>query len=583
MARLIPLPQKLALLIALAFHSAPGLKREPLLESRAEAVPLHGDLRVDGRYFVTVLVGTPPQRVVAVVDTVAEGGIAFPCLPCGGCRPGEDHGFRPEASGSAAFRHCDASCVGDCQAERCTSRLRYGTDRGDVPVQFLQDTVRLGDAPSEGEGAQLSNLHCLQSSYDPAVAWRGNGVLSLGPPRRILEEMYGTPTGQEGSAFFSLCLADQGGQLTINGYNDSFVAGPMQWMPMRSTEGTGYQVDLVGYRIAARSMKRFPKAKPATLDVGSAHTYLPPDVYKALASEIERFCSPGKNGSKSPCGAGRRGSTCWAIWDVAQGPAKFPSIAFGFSGLDGSVAWEASSYLARVGRTSTWCYSFQDIGDDSSVALGASWMLNREVVFDSFQGSLGVASATCPRHPARPDASGIDAGLEVAAAPPGNAASGTAVVSPPTATGEGGVPTELGRAASQEHLRGSPDSSGAAVDSAAIEPMTDAEVEARQSGDKLAASQGRVAGGPGVRGGRSGGIPFIFSGVSIGLVIAFCAGSRGALHHGGPHRQLRETLMDEVLASGAGGASRNPGSNVPATASPVELTSRAQDVAEDEQ
>merc|ERR1719284_1556640 len=79
----------------------------------------------------------------------------------------------------------------------------------------------------------------------------------------------------------------------------------------------------------------------------------------------------------------------WPSW-------RFPDVALWFG--EAKVRWFAKYYLARHIRENQFCYAFED---GTEMPLGASFMLNVDMIFDMEGGRVGMAGAECPEHRAR--------------------------------------------------------------------------------------------------------------------------------------------------------------------------------------
>jgi len=64
--------------------------------------------------------------------------------------------------------------------------------------------------------------------------------------------------------------------------------------------------------------------------------------------------------------------------------------------------WGPDAYMYRKGRSTTWCYAFENDGPHASTVLGASFMINKEVIIDLTQNRAGFAQAKCPQYKDRP-------------------------------------------------------------------------------------------------------------------------------------------------------------------------------------
>jgi len=91
---------------------------------------------------------------------------------------------------------------------------------------------------------------------------------------------------------------------------------------------------------------------------------------------------------------------CWFARDnKSLSTAKFPDIMWKLQAKV-EVRWPPSSYLLRQGSKGheRLCYTFRwtkPLPDGSQVVLGASWMVDQELLFDLTRSRLGLGNSSC--------------------------------------------------------------------------------------------------------------------------------------------------------------------------------------------
>jgi len=494
------------------------------LASNAVVVPLRGNLWLDGYYFMDVRVGTPPQPLSLALD-LAGSGAAVPCEPCGTCE--EDRSFHVERSSSAESQPCGDSCSGTCDGRRCADEWPVGPGgRGILGHRYKDRAGMAAEGGSDGgaDAPPAANLSfgCLSRAPSRDATGLADGVVGLGPHNRVLDDLFGLPPYARGGHFFSVCLAAQGGRLTVDGLNAS--GQPRQYDDVHlaaSSDGRGYQVNITSLQVGGQRVGE--GAAVAEISSASQYTYLPSQWYRALTIAVEEDCA--RSGS---CGS-RRGA-CWSLPDGADSLQHFPSIEFRFNGSNASFVWEADSYLFQWGRTSSWCYAFDDAGEGHAAVLGASWMLDREMVFDLWQETLAIAPANC---------------------------------SAPTSSGEASAPASTGAPSSTA-------------------PGGGREAEMADEAERLS----DVVGARVPRGNPLWLVSASMGALTLAAAFAVVQGRALLISAGGQRRvQLREGLMDEVLTGHGRRASGEQleGAGDAGAADPVELAERGQEAAEEEQ
>mmetsp|Transcript_11948 Transcript_11948/g.27926 ORF Transcript_11948/g.27926 Transcript_11948/m.27926 type:complete len:556 (+) Transcript_11948:102-1769(+) len=344
------------------------------------SLPLYGNIGIEyGYYFLDAMVGTPPQRVSVILE-LSSNILAFPCTECTSCGSHLDPSFRLNSSQSAVQVPCG----------RPGSPCEFQQDftEGSVLKGFLfYDYVYLRGLDEHQTEPSKLQIGCITSETALFHDQQANGVLGLARGRQKGSKHISL-TEQLLQDRFSLCLSTWGGQLTIGGFNQSFHTAPASAVDFSDEQGMislilqGTYVD--GKRVAACN-------RAVLLDMGTTLTYFDSATYRSLTSAIESHCEGvGK--------CGHRVGPCWKLSSHDIG--AFPEISFQLGGVQ--IRWSPSSYLLRHG---SWkdhaCYAFDDDGQRASIVLGASWMVNRDVLFDFKKKQLILADARCPEHRVR--------------------------------------------------------------------------------------------------------------------------------------------------------------------------------------
>ena len=149
--------------VDLARRARPGARRRLGQQPRVDAA---GSELVEGAYIhlAYLWVGTPPQRVSAIVDT-GSGKPAWPCEPCDGCGTHTDPPF-------------DASASATAQAVSGSDWSQAYSEGSSWHAHRTRDVVRLGDADGRSVGfadpgradARLANATHLSAANATASA-----------------------------------------------------------------------------------------------------------------------------------------------------------------------------------------------------------------------------------------------------------------------------------------------------------------------------------------------------------------------------------------------------------------------------
>jgi len=345
--------------------------------SEVVSLPLYGNIGLEyGYYFLDAMVGTPPQRVSAVLE-LSSNILAFPCTECDTCGTHLDPAFRLNSSSSAEPVPCGRpGSVCEFQQDFTEGSLLKGF--------LFHDTVHLVGVDGRKSPASKLQIGCITSETRQFHDQQANGVIglgrtSLGAARSVTEALFDDR--------FALCLSDMGGQLTVGGFNASFhKANEARTVAFNNDLGF-ITLKLHGLFVSGQRIATCNKA--VLLDVGTTLTYFDSATYRAVTEAIESHCKQ----------SGRCGVNTGSCWKVSSqfDFEPFPDIEFKLE--DVVVKWSPSSYLLRHwARRNHACYAFDDDGPRASVVLGASWMVNRDILFDFKERQLTIADANCPKH-----------------------------------------------------------------------------------------------------------------------------------------------------------------------------------------
>ncbi len=366
--------------------------------SRTESVRLYGNINKYAYWFTDLLVGTPPQRTSVIVDT---GSVvcAFPCTLCGtSCGKHIDAPFSFEASSSAEWEECDAECPGSCVNNKCSYEVSY-SEGSSISGSWFSDMVQLGDW-AEDNVAVRSQVGCHSSETKLFFTQTVNGILGLAPRRvgafpTIVGTLFQDP--QINKYLFSLCLGPQGGELTVGGFNSSFLenggSSSLQWIPMDTDMFYTVGLDSVSFGDASGvfSSEDFGRV---IIDSGTTLVFFPSRIFEWLLSQIESLIIP----------VARVTPKCWDLGEPSFDVSSFPSVSLRFDPSKPPILWHSSEYLFQS-TSGSWCVAFGDNGNAAETIIGAAWLVKKLVVFDIAGKKLGIGdNAVCPSYDQRRDA-----------------------------------------------------------------------------------------------------------------------------------------------------------------------------------
>ncbi|CAK8997008.1 unnamed protein product [Durusdinium trenchii] len=351
-------------------------------------IPVYGNLRNDGYYFLDLWVGTPPQRVSVMMSLTGSPLTAFACSSCERCAQHMDPWFQLNQSSTAEILPCaDPRCHRGCGNRNlatsnapCEYEQRYA-EGSSIRGWWFEDVVRAG---SQLIGRKM--MGCHSEEKDIFSTLKANGILQLAPG------ISDTLLAERDADVIAVCLADYGGIVTMGGPNWSFHRGRPKYIKMKqrmnsSIFAQGRSEILVPLTSISIGWHVVPIHGETTVESGTTRTYFSSSAYDSIRKHIESFC-------RHRCGLLTAKRSCW----ITKRLQYFPALRMNFGH---TFRWAPSAYLyAR--RPGHYCYAFEDDGPSGRTILGGSWMLHQELIFDFRQGRLGVVPAECPRHFARP-------------------------------------------------------------------------------------------------------------------------------------------------------------------------------------
>jgi len=364
--------------------------------AKIESARLYGNVDSFAYWFVDLLVGSPTPQLTSVIIDTGSTIAGFPCAGCDHCGKHLDALFDISRSATATWVNCSGDCTAGCSNGKCLYAQTY-TEGSSISGYWFRDYIALGDAPQHNPPV-VAQVGCHREERKLFYTQRANGILGLAPHRggrpTILTDLF-HDTAHVNRDVFSICLATWGGKLSVGGYNASLHTAALQWIPL--TFGRYYEVVLSSMDVGGAD--GMPSNVigvgqdafgVAMLDSGTTYTYFPDDIYLKLDAAIVSYCA-----SHAGCLAVQDGS-CWSVINTVAGPSSFPLVGMYFSGV--LVHWSPQSYLYQRGETNKWCRAYASNGDMRQTVLGATWMLNRDVILDFQTQMVGIAEANCPSH-----------------------------------------------------------------------------------------------------------------------------------------------------------------------------------------
>jgi len=367
-------------------------------------LPLGGSISLlpTGAYFVQVAVGTPPQKVLALLDS-GSNDFLVTTTECVGCNKTANTEYNYAASSSVEKLDCSTTKVTcpKCVKNTCEFFNQYITCAPNNPEQpCIMEGPILGDVFSV-EGTDLS-----VSVYFGAITFMN--ITFPGP----MSALWGVAANQNYTTFgetgpldalyqkgliddmFSVCILQENGTFTLGGMDSGFYSGDLNWTPILSK--AAFVIETVDMLIDGKSLG-FPPSKynqegGSVVDTGTYSLVVPSIVYDTIAERLFALCSTVN--LVGVCGIPRSESIfysgkCFNM--TSDDISAFPDMGIVFGG-NVSVTVAASAYLVPdVSVHTCQAWGLQDGGKKALTLHGDVVLKNKYVVFDKTNMRLGWA------------------------------------------------------------------------------------------------------------------------------------------------------------------------------------------------
>ncbi|KFG60163.1 aspartyl protease ASP5 [Toxoplasma gondii RUB] len=404
---------------------------------------LYGSMFSYAYYFLDILVGTPPQRASVILDT-GSSLLAFPCAGCSECGQHLDPAMDTSRSATGEWIDCKEQerCFGSCSGgtplgglggggvssmRRCMYTQTY-SEGSAIRGIYFSDVVALGEVEQKNPPVRYDFVGCHTQETNLFVTQKAAGIFGISFPKghrqpTLLDVMFGH-TNLVDKKMFSVCISEDGGLLTVGGYEPTLLVAPPESESTPATEAlrpvagesasrrisektsphhaalvtwtsiishSTYRVPLSGMEVEGLVLGSGVDDFGNTMvDSGTTYSYFPPAVFSRWRSFLSRFCTP-----ELFCERERDGRPCWRVSPGTDLSSIFPPIKVSFGDEKNSqVWWWPEGYLYR--RTGGYFCDGLDDNRVSASVLGLSFFKNKQVLFDREQDRVGFAAAKCP-------------------------------------------------------------------------------------------------------------------------------------------------------------------------------------------
>lgn len=340
-----------------------------------------------GTHFAYVFVGTPPQRQSVIIDTGSHY-TAFPCTGCPGCGEHTDAYWDWKKSSTVSIVKCDK--------KPCEMSASYAEGSSWKAFKVIDKLWVGGTEENVIPGANHYSVDfifgCQTSETGLFIDQLADGIMGMSlSDDTLASQLYFKHVTN--TRIFTLCLREGGGIMTLGGVDERIHTEPgILYARIFKDEGW-FNVNLVNilFRDQKSGQKRsldkgqvkFHAGKETIVDSGTTDTYLP----TALADEFKYVFKQMSGFSYKD-----DGYTYMKESDLAY----LPNLVFQIESVDGSLLdleMDSSSYLENVGSGK---YAFRIYFDgDGEAILGANFMNNKNIIFDTDRRRVGFAKSSC--------------------------------------------------------------------------------------------------------------------------------------------------------------------------------------------
>eukprot|EP00939_MAST-03C_sp_MAST-3C-sp1_P002681 g2681.t1 len=276
----------------------------------------------DGVFYADIRIGSPPQDFTVIVDT-GSATIAVPCHGCQKC--GSKHAQFDIAKSSSA--HNSGGQYQQCYAEGSCNK-----------GSMITDVMCIGEGCTPDE--MITHAFGCCTTYAKAFqSQEADGIIGFGGSQQTLIRALRNHHNLDSNEF-GMCVATEGGRLTIGGYPQDIMREPLTWIGGVNLNSY-YHITVASVSVAGESPHVVGKG--ALVDSGTSFTYVPSAAWSAMKSQFARWCSVSADrcrGSKDPPSAvsmdRRDAVACYQPphgipHDDGDWLSTFPSISFKMS------------------------------------------------------------------------------------------------------------------------------------------------------------------------------------------------------------------------------------------------------------
>ncbi|EQC28812.1 hypothetical protein SDRG_13493 [Saprolegnia diclina VS20] len=350
-----------------------------------------------GTHYAELYMGLPPQKASVIVDTGSHL-TALPCASCPNCGTHTDPPYDIAKSSTARFMQCDEfDGCSSCEQDQC--RISQSYAEGSMwSALLINELCWVGPLDASGESNATSSMAaagvrfpigCQTKETGLFIGQKENGIMGLSQDRNTFMA-YLVSAKRVDRNLFSLCFAENGGQMVLGGADESVhVAAPV-YTPLLTASGW-FTVELLDISVGNKSLGIAPATynhgRGVIVDSGTTDSFFPSSAASAFNAAFTEL-SGGHEFLDN-------------VEDLLTDDAlrQLPPIVLTLRGPTRSsmitLQIPATQYYTKVSEDGHYTSSFHFSEPSGSGVLGASTMLNYNVIFDMEGRRIGFAPARC--------------------------------------------------------------------------------------------------------------------------------------------------------------------------------------------
>ncbi|KDO21564.1 hypothetical protein SPRG_13375 [Saprolegnia parasitica CBS 223.65] len=349
-----------------------------------------------GTHYAELYMGLPPQKASVIVDTGSHL-TALPCASCPNCGTHTDPPYDIAKSSTARFMQCDEfDGCSSCEQDHC--RISQSYAEGSMwSALLVNELCWVGPLDATGGSNATTTMAasgvrfpigCQTKETGLFIGQKENGIMGLSQDNNTFMA-YLVSANRVDRNLFSLCFAENGGQMVLGGADESVHLAAPVFTPLLTTSGW-FTVELLDISVGNKSLGIVPATynhgRGVIVDSGTTDSFFPSSAAAAFNAAFNELSG----------GRDFLDNTEDIYTDDELG--QLPPIVLTLRGPTRSsmitLRIPASQYYTKVSEDGHYTSSFH-FSEPSGSVLGASTMLNYNVIFDMEARRVGFAPARC--------------------------------------------------------------------------------------------------------------------------------------------------------------------------------------------